>query len=310
METILATSDMPAGGAAAATVALVMAALCGAGLWRIHAALRGTTLVAAWCWAVAAVIAVAACEAALGLAAGSVSTQTADSLRYAAACLSCCPIVAVLGAKRPQQHVWHLVVVSLWVLAALPSAGALLSPGAPLEVDLARAWLLAALIVLGCANWLFTRFWLAAILVMVGQTALLAEALPLGLSGLGAAGVAMGLAFWAGAALAAVLARSPRCDDPLDLLWRDFRDPFGAAWALRVAERINATAVQHRWPMRLAWRGFHPIDNLPRIDDLPTNRTHEHSESSRDAVRSHLTSILRRFVADRWIAARFDESIH
>jgi hypothetical protein len=304
METILATSDMPAGSAAAATVALVMAALCGAGLWRFHAALRGTTLVAAWCWAVAAVIAVATCEAALGLAAGSVATKTADSLRYAAACLSCCPIVAVLGAKRPQQHVWHLVVVSLWVLAVLPAAGALLSPGAPLEVDLARAWLLAALIALGCANWLFTRYWLVAILVMAGQTALLAEALPLGLSALGAVGVVMGLTLWAGAGLAVVLARSPRCDDRLDLLWRDFRDLYGAAWALRVAERINAAALQYSWPARLAWRGFQPLDDAPS-DDARTK-----DESSREAVRSHLTSILRRFVSDRWIAARFDESIH
>ncbi len=310
METILATFDAMATGATTAMAALLLGALCGAGLWRLHAVLRGTTLVVPWCWAIAALAAVVGCETVLGFAAARFSPQGSEALRYAAACLSCCATVSVLGAKRPQHNVWQFVVLSLWAAAALPAAGALLAPaGAPIEIDLARAWLLAVVIAVGCANWLPTRYWLAAILAAAGQTVLLAEALPLSVPGLGSVGVLACLALWAAAALVAVLARPPRCEDGLDRLWRDFRDSFGVAWGLRVAERVNAAAAQHGWPIRLSWQGFRSEEDLPDENPRPKASPDTSVDTARNAVRRNLTGLLRRFVSERWIASRLDESI-
>src|SRR5262245_21972391 len=86
------------------------AALAAASLIRGWAGLRDTTLVGAWVWALGSIVAVATAE---------ISTAS-EPLKFAAAALTLCPAVAVLGAKRPQDRAWHWIVLSLWVVVCVP----------------------------------------------------------------------------------------------------------------------------------------------------------------------------------------------
>src|SRR6478752_3809682 len=102
-------------------------------------AIGQTTLTGAWWWSVAALVAWAGTELADVLAV--VSAGNLEPLRLAAISLSFCPVVAVLGAKRPQHAAWNFVVLSLWAIVTLPAAeNFFLHPGQKLTLGDARAW--------------------------------------------------------------------------------------------------------------------------------------------------------------------------
>ena len=44
-------------------------------------------------------------------------------------------------------------------------------------------------------------------------------------------------------------------------MWLQFRDAYGAFWALRILGRVNETAELQQWPMRLEWQGFATTDD-------------------------------------------------
>jgi hypothetical protein len=217
-------------------------------------------------------------------------------VRFAAAGLSFCPVIAVIGAKRPQHAAWNLVVLSLWAIVALPAAEAL-ALGRGLQIGAARGWFLWILVLLGPVNYVPTRFWLAAVLVAAGQVLALSPWLPLvreplvpqpQLAGLAAAALGV-LAAWASAR------RSPGVGS-YDRLWRDFRDGFGLFWALRVQERVNALAAQNGWDLELCWAGF-----SRRSDGAPLAAVPAEIEPT---LRTAMKGLLRRFVSAEWIAAR------
>src|SRR4051812_5911404 len=70
-------------------------------LGRSYQAVRGTSLVGSWMWAAGALVGWAAVELAADLS--LVGSGNRESLRFVAIAVSFCPIVAVLGAKRPQD---------------------------------------------------------------------------------------------------------------------------------------------------------------------------------------------------------------
>src|SRR5688572_28769044 len=129
-----------------APVTSIVVIVCTAGaiiaLLRGRAALRGTTLIGAWWWAIAAAVALAA-----------VALDGSGPLRFAAACLTLCPTVAVLGAKRPQDRAWHWVVLSLWIVLCIAAINAAFfhpSRGA-VELHSAQTAFLVVLVLLGVA---------------------------------------------------------------------------------------------------------------------------------------------------------------
>ena len=160
------------------------------------------------------------------------------------------------------------------------------------------SWFLLILIGVGFVNFLPTRFWPAAILFATGQTLLLSGSLPFGAPWF-AADRLVGFFFVAAAILlvACGLPKSNRSASPLDRVWLDFRDAFGALWALRVAERINAAASMYDWNLSLKWSGFQFSGDLKDEEDLPP------------AVLTSLNNLLRRFVSPEWIASRLGDDV-
>jgi hypothetical protein len=201
-------------------------------------------------------------------------------------------------------------VVSLVAVLISPALGALLDrPQAPLRLHAVWSSFVLILLAVGLFNTLPTRYWLTGAACFAGQWLLLATtgAMPAFVRGIA----------WMDnsqqAALAAMclgasdvfrtwlpLPRRVKPVDPLDQMWLDFRDSFGTAWALRVAERFNTAAAMYGWTQRLAWRG---LTKTEAARDAAGRETESHTpsaEASR-AMRKVLHGLLRRFVSPQWM---------
>jgi hypothetical protein len=265
--------------------------------------IRETTLVPAWCWALAAVAAWSGTEVAAGFVGASADgfePAWLAPLRLAATSLSFCPMLAILGAKRPQHAAWSFVVAAFWGMMTLPAAETFfLQRGQPLEMGDARSWFLWILIAVGPINYLPTRQWIAAVLLAAGQILALCEYLPLLHRPLFAHYQIAAL--WL-ACLALVLARPPRChaDCAYDRLWLDFRDTFGLLWSLRLQERVNSVARTSAWPFWLAWSGLRSAQTGEPVASI--------DPAIEPTLRTTLKGLLRRFVSSRWIAQRLENT--
>lgn len=286
---------------------LFLAALTAWLLVRRRRDLAGTTLVAAWYWALVSLTALATCELILALVSESNVPRWAPHLRFCAAATTFCPTMAILGAKRPQDRAWQFIVASLWMVIALPALQSLVyAPGRSLDLDNAWRWFLLLLIVLGAANGLPTRFWLAWLLVAAAQVLLFLEQLPIAASGSGAnvVLVAIGLLTLAAALTSFGLPRRASDGTDFDRQWRGFRDAFGTLWGLRVAERFNSAATMYGWGVRLGWRGLvRQTESSDRL--LPCEPPREHEA----ALRQVWHSLVLRFVSPEWLAAQGANSL-
>lgn len=292
-------------------VVTIVAALLGLGvLLRGRRALAGSTLVAPWWWSTSVLLIVTALEV---LAAIAVSVATTGSnaggtppawithVELVAAALTFCPLMALLGAKRPQDRAWQFIVLSLAVVLMLPAAEALLfRPGAPVAMHAARRWFLVILLGVTLVTGLPTRRWLATLLLVAGQILLLGEHVP-GLAGVTAAlegwRIPLGMVLVA-LALVAAAHPWPRRQTglaPWDRTWLDFRDAFGTLWGLRVIERFNDTARRSNWPVRLKWGGYE-FEGVEPTAELTT------------AMRAAMASLLWRFVPGEWLDRRWPAS--
>lgn len=184
---------------------------------------------------------------------------TADSpqlhpLRYVALCLTGCAGVAVFGARRPHVLAWNFVVVALLAVMLLPLAethflGTQSAEGL-------RTFFLGATIAVSCINYLPTRLAPAALALFVvcEMELLFPRVLSLNeqfdwwifLDAL--------LAFlpW----LAWVCSRKREAGSAFNRLWLNFRDRWGALWALRAREQFNLAAQNAGWPVTLGWWGL------------------------------------------------------
>src|SRR5262245_10309615 len=188
---------------------------------------RQTSLRDALVWTLAAWIALV-----LHLFANYHTGNTA--FRSWALALTCCSIVAVLGARRPHVAAWNLVVLGLLVVLSLPALQRWFL-GVD-SLDLILALLLPATLLIGVLNYLPTRF--AGVAVAVGlacgtETALLLLPDSTASEWLTHFGLLMLLCPWLG-----LLAwgRGPQGRNDLDRMWLRFRDRYGLLWGQRVRE--------------------------------------------------------------------------
>lgn len=267
---------------------------------------RGSTAVPAAVWASLAAASFGM-EAAWRGCGGLRDQATADSWRLVVAALSLCPIMSVLGGKRPQHGVWQFIVATLAGVIALPAASAaLVRPGSPPDVHPLQRWLMLVVLLVAGMNYAATSRAAAAGLVVAGQAMLLRRWLPFGAASSPSPWFdAAAACLVAGGAIAAVVqsfvgparrrraavAERPDGGDPATDLGDAFvalRETLGVAWALRIVERFNAVATERGWPCRLGLDGMHvdpvTVDAAWRDDAVRTGR-----------------ALLRRFVTPDWM---------
>ena len=217
----------------------------------------------------------------------------AEALNFTSAAATFCPMMAVLGAKRPQNVGWQLIVLTLWAVLTLPVAEMLvLWQGGTLDLGPAREWMLIILIVVGLANYVLTRFGAASCLFAIGQSFVLWRHLPLPDSlnaipnprSIGTMLIVVAVfVVW-------FQTRTQSTSSNWDQVWGQFRDMFGLVWGLRVMERVNSTGKIGDWKTELQWTGFQPS----------TGWDPEEAE----AIEKTMRTLLRRFLSTEWIDAR------
>ena len=269
-------------------------------LWQLVLAkkhVRGTTLIAAWWWSMAAGVAVGTVEIWMSWAIQEDdATRVAHgwaAVHFAAAAVTLCPMIAVLGAKRPQHQAWQLIVFSLWCVLVLPAAEAFfVRRGGVIQIHDARGLFLCLLIGVGLINYLPTRYVLSAVFFSLGQVSLFAIYLPILRRYVDRPPMILALSLFLAAALASHLVRRRQVQTTPDRPWLDFFNCFGAFWGLRVAERYNALAAAQNHRARLGWFGFEADDGTAVTGNLEPSAI------------ANLDSLLLRFVSVDWISRR------
>jgi len=299
------------------TLLVGAAVLCG---WRTARNARLTSLLAATRWETVSLVAIGVVELFVGRQLEDVDAAWVAPLRWGAASTVFCGWMARLGARRPHSGGWQFVVATLWGVLALPAAEVFfLQSGQAFEIHAARGIFLWLMISGGLVNSLPTRGWLAGMLAASGQILLLSAhlpGLPWDLTSAQAARVvsAVALALLAAAqAWRAIPGPTAAARPGSTGVWLDFRDQFGAWWALRLFERVNAAAAQGHWPVHLTWSGFAGHDAVTNTNhDAASPRDdpdalEELSPETLAALRQTMWNMLRRFVAPEWIAGRLGD---
>jgi hypothetical protein len=283
----------PHGITAAAAVVTAVAAALGAVL------VRGTTAAPAAIWAVAASLGLAI-EASCTEAGWLAEAPARAASRLVIVSLAVCPVMSILGAKRPQHGVWQFIVATLAFVLAMPAVTAVLvRPGSIPDLHMIERVFLPLLVGVGWMNYVATRRSLAASLVSAGQIGLMWAYVPLVGHGEPLAPNHEALAallIAAGAVLAGAQAVlwpvtsnvSEGFAASVNPPFLALRETLGAAWTLRIAERFNTVAAERAWPCRMRFAGA-----VVDPDAIPGCWEEE--------ARRCLRSLLRRFVSVRWL---------
>lgn len=284
-------------------VTLPAAAILVRAYWHV----RETTLVIPWAWTFGCFALVTATSCYAGLVPAEERVSSFLAIQFAAASGTLCPIVALVGAKRPQHTAWSFVVVSLWLVLALPAAEVIcLHPGQELEINSIRGWFLWVLIAVEVSCFTITKYCFAIWWLAVAQVLWLFDWLPLLPESTWLTGVRELFGLWM-MSYAIVMAwlmmaiTANRQRFAYDRLWLDFRDSFGLFWALKLAERVNDAGQQAGWDFDLGWTGFRTKSSFAPLEKLPPEEA--------TALRNSLQGLLRRFVSAEWISERLDSAV-
>ncbi len=253
---------------------------------------RGTTLVAAWNWAIFAWF---CWESAAISCLFPLAPPLQDHLWYTVAILGLCPPISVLGAKRPGSRAWTAFVILPLILVFAWPAGVEWIHGVPSQrLQLETPMLLGYSLVLlmGYGNYLGTRNSLPSLLAALSLGWLVwqfAESpppaqtrQPIGPTLLFVSAVLIGKF---------ASARRREAGSGWDQIWRDFQELYGIVWAKRIMDRVNLAAGQEQWSARLEISGL--VWN--------PDPTAEQTEYTMKRLDHTFRWLLRRFVDPEWI---------
>ncbi|MBI1325185.1 hypothetical protein GC170_18630 [bacterium] len=181
-------------------------------------------------------------------------------------------LVSVLGARKPGESAWALLCGVFLVIGLLPMLEGIglakrFDTLDRLRLESPWSYFLVLVIIAGAGNYLPTRYGFSALILGSGlgyHLSLLWK--PDGRSEWrGDHWFVLPCSLAVSIAIGAILARRSRKYDPpmaFHRLWIPFRDAWGAAWALRVLERVNQTAARNGWPERLTWFGLVDVPEM------------------------------------------------
>lgn len=268
-------------------------------LFRTEPVVRGTTLKPVWGISLAALTiwtGAIGCRWAFDFDA---TPQHSSHLCYVVAIATLAAFVMVLGARRPIDKVWPwFVLLPLVLVLMLPSwTNRLWGPDSPLRLETPRVLGFAVVLVMGIGNYLFTRLSLPALLLGTAIVLLVYPSTDYGTgssyaTALDYAGICLGLA-----AVSGWLLMRSRPDDlqPQERIWADFRNSYGIVWAKRVMDRVNWTAAEEKWPLRLDLHG------VVWTNAEATDAEREHAI---ERLRATFGWLLKRFVDEGWMERR------
>ena len=287
-------------------MALIFVVLSCCGAWFV----RGSTAVPAALWSAAASTAFA--MTILQQATVELDVATMGIYRVVFAALSVCPVMSLLGAKRPQYGVWQFIVGSLAAVLALPAVSAvLIHPGALPNLHILGRCFLPVLVIVGWMNFVGTRRAVAATLIAAGHLGLIWPLLPgvefeaalpqttrdlMSISSITAGGFialvqAVQASFKRGRVSVDGVQMLPGNEvfvSRVNTCFFALRETLGAAWTLRLAERFDLLATRRGWPVRLTFQGM-------RIQEEP-----EDSRWQADTGRA-MEALMKRFVSSSWL---------
>ncbi len=295
---------------------------------RVRHHVWGTTLQQPWCWLLAAVGLLVASHTAVTWGWLSAESNSGQAIRYAIVVSTYCPMMALLGAKRPQHRAWQWIVLTFWIVMCMPAIEFYLyQRGGWLRLPWAWQILLVVFTAMPVANYLPTRNLLAAVGFAAGQWSMVEPWIGHGESP-AVADPQTGLVYFAagllGTWLMGRLIRAPcgvgpwrtmkppaahdgaNAGDAEHRLWIAFRNSWGVLWALRVAERYDTLAAAQGGTTRLGWRGFYSISAADSNENLggagqATNNTASPAPSAPSTKLNTFRALLARFVSDRWL---------
>jgi hypothetical protein len=230
-------------------------------LWRFWRAMCGTAMRYTCIWAVAAVALWAVVTGLAMIEPDPGSWNSVGYLRLLSTGFLTAPIVSVLGARRPGEKAWNLIVVSLLVVFALPILEQWLL-SRPIEsgrvgMDGPRAAFFLLVVGVGAINYCLTRFAIATVFFSLSPILQMCAIGPWNTGDLPARSVYFAVAgIVASASVWMAYLSSPR-NEPHELAtqWQRLRNGWGLLWSARVRERWNASVRRYGWPIRLNWFG-------------------------------------------------------
>ncbi len=274
-------------------------------LLRFRKHLTNTTLTGPWNWAFVAAITVIATI----LLAHTISDSQKTLLNYLAAITTCCPVVALLGAKKPQNRAWQWIVGSLWIVLSLPAFQAIAYAHANLSLGAIWTSLLWILIFLPFGNYLTTRYFVPALLTAIAQVFLFIDCGALSLwnaadylnqyAVVSPAVTAMSLLLIATLVAEYITPKHSELSGKggkTARLWFEFSQLYGILWSKRVADRAERLLNQLEIPLRISSSYFYIQKKKDSQQQIPADQYPSEVEVT-------LKNLLRRFVSQNWMEA-------
>ena len=311
-------------------VGLVCCLTCLLVVWQVRSMVRGTSLIAAWNWALLAITGMTTLAVARFLPSADAHLES-HLPDYLIATLLLTPLVSVLGARMPAGRAWSvfvvlpLVVVLCWPAFSEAWNMRTLSPvnlGTPAALGFLLVLLMAFGNYFGSGNTGAAILYAAAIVIRMWPITGWPSPVSVGwhlrilfTDGLPVAAACLGYFRILNLQNMPVSSQAQAANR----LWLIFRDLFGIVWAKRVMDRMNLFASREQWNILLTLDGFtepsppHGPDSASQEKKLqnaldssehPTKRQRQASEINTTLQRpvTVLCWLLTRFAGESWLS--------